>query len=279
MAFYVQLDEDNIVNAVLDLDGTVSDPSLYPIASFDLRFLGLQYTGDGDNSQEVDLEDFGLGSGTPYDPTDPANPNSPLSGGNCLKFPETIVNTGNLNLKGNKMASYNTDSSSFWNYFGSGGTYEYWDATVYCVQDNYDDQTIIELEGTGVLTNVLCPSPKSNNSTVTATVTLDGVEYLFTSRDTDCGRRYCLGFLAPDYDGSGSDAGDNVRIDYPASSWRESDREMFVLIPPTALQRGQSGLKFKESMKIQIRSSSGWSRSGYDEYCGASYLTYIPFGV
>jgi hypothetical protein len=54
---------------------------------------------------------------------------------------------------------------------------------------------------------------------------------------------------------------------------------MFVLIPPTALQRGQSGLKFKESMKVQIRSSSGWSRSGRDEFSGASYLTYIPFGV
>lgn len=279
MAFFAQLDIDNVCIGILDLESNPTNPLYYPIGFYDLSLLGQEYTGNGDNSLEITENDFGLATGSPYDPNDSNNPNS-ITGGSCLKFPETIVDNGNLNLKGNRMSSYNTDKSNFWQYFGSGGTYEYWDATVYHAQHNTDEQIIIETEGTGILTNVLCPSPMSNNSTVTVTVTLDGVIYEFISRANDINRRYCLGYLAPDYDGNDDDDDDDDdRKDYPVSSWQESDREMYVLIPPTALQRGQSGLKFKKSMKLTISSSSGWSTSCYDEYCGASYLTYIPFGV
>jgi len=277
MAFFAQLDIDNICIGILDLVSNPNDPLYYPIATYDLSLLGQQYLGNGDNTQTIDITDFEDGEPDPYNPNDTTNPNSPTNV-KCLKFPETIVDNGNLNLRGNRMTSYNSDSGTFWSNYDNGGTHEYWDSIVFKVKNNTSFQTMIEIEGEGILTNVISPSPKSSNSTITYHITLDDVLYEFVSRDNDANRRYCLGYYAPDYDGSDSDDDDD-KTGYPMSSWKEGDREIYVLIPPTALQRGQSGLKFKESMKIEVQCSSGWSTSQQDEYSGASYLTYIPFGV
>jgi hypothetical protein len=273
--FYVKVNSNRIVVAVMDLGAEYTKNNYYPIDEYNTDLLGTQLApgilpgtpvtiGDFEENPDIaDVDNDGI---------------SVLSSGTsscCLWFPETIVKTYNVNLKGNRMTVYNTDSSSFWSYFAYGGTYEYWDATTRYFTNNTSNQTIVDIEGQGVLTNVICPVPNSWNSTVTVIVTVDGVENVFVSRSNDTVSRYCLGFLAPEYDSSDDD---DDHIQYPSANWREEDREMFVLIPPTALSRGRSGIKFNSSLKVDVKSSSGW-QYGNDSIGGVSYLTYIPFGL
>lgn len=274
--FYAQIDDRRICVAILDMGAIYDNPLYYPIADYNLDLISTQLDISilpGTTVDENDFNDIDLST----IPIELDEEFSASSSKMCsLTFPETLVFTHNINLKGNRMRTYNTDSSYFWSYFAYGGTYEYWDATILTFTDNTSDQTIVDLTGSGVITNIICPVPDTDNSTVTVTVTADGIPYTFSSRSNNNDSRYCLGYLAPEYDSSDDD---DDQISYPSSNWKESDREMYVLVPPTALNRGKTGIIFNNSIKVEIRSDSGWSTSNRDCYGGVSYLTYVPFGL
>jgi len=275
--FYAQVDSNRICVAVLDIGGVFNDPFYYPINTDDLSLIGQQLDiglvpGDVIDNTVTSSPD----AGTQPPTTTPGTDGTSNSSGCCLLFPETIVLTYNVNIKGDRMQTYNSDDSEFWQYFAYGGSYEYWDATTHYFNDNTSDQTIVDLQGAGVLTNIICPVPNDAGSTITITVTADDIPNTFESRVNNSDSRFCLGYLAPEYDSSDDD---DDAIHYPSSNWNESDREMYVLIPPTAMSRGKSGIRFEQSLEITIRSSSGWSSTGQDSIGGASYMTYLPFGI
>ncbi len=257
--FYAQIDANNIVVGISDLGGVYNDSNYVIIDDYDLGLLGQTYSG----------------SGTPGDPFDenefenaPSEYNASALGASscCLIFPESHINGCHLHIEKSTGSSLrDTTSSSFWSTI-SNRTDEFWVGNYTTLSHNTTRQTIVDINGEGILANVISPIVTGSGGTITVYITIDDEIRTFTSDALATDNRYILGYFE-----------EGIEDTYKSfRNWHTPEKR--ILTPTEIVYKYRAGIKFTESLKIEIESSANISSSSYEDRAAFAYLTYIPEG-
>ena len=143
---------------------------------------------------------------------------------------------------------------------------------------NSSEQTITDITGQGVLTNVISSNVGSNGQTLTIRVTRDGITSSFTSVMPLSTDRMVLGDVW-----SGGTTSSNTSIPlYGGQSDTGFDNNTIsnagILTPEQVLNKRLCGIPFKTSLKVTIQSNGNLQLGGTTNKAVALYTTYIPEG-
>jgi len=200
-------------------------------------------------------------------------------GSGSLTFPQAVTTLGNLTLKSVMSTSVADSASTFWDAIDVSHTAFGWESVSFTVATGTAEQTIIDVSGDGVLTQVISPS-LSASGTVTIRVTIDGVEttYISPTISVSTEDRFLLGF----YDGYKSTGLATTATGRGSSLDGGFSLTEAVLNLPSSIQTlmdSNIGQVFKTSLKVTVQGSVNFGTTGQRPESATCYSTYIPEGL
>ena len=169
------------------------------------------------------------------------------------------------------------DQALFWSEISASHTSKGFETVQLSAALNTLEQTIVDVNGEGILTHVLSTALSASGFT-TIRVTIDGIETSFnsdimTSANID---RFAVGNFLGFQAGSLSDHCVGLGSDFDLGF------ETNVIFMPTPTQSTQDkliGMKFNQSLKVTIQASVNISATAEMNKAAACYTTYIPEGL
>lgn len=201
------------------------------------------------------------------------------SGGGLI-MPIRVASGIRFSLKDGTASFFSSEQSGFYslieNFFISFG--KKFDVTTSSLNSGTAEQTIVDITGEGVLTNVLSPWSNQAYATITITVTIDGNEHVFSSTPPTSGDKMIIGDVIEggiDTTDSSISVGGSYDVGFQAST----SNSFGIMTPEQVLQRRLCGMVFKESLKVTIQNNLGFSSGGANNKACVFYTTYIPEGL
>ena len=199
------------------------------------------------------------------------------SGGGLTMPSYTINNTSGLLLKNGQASNTGADAAGFWTAIDLSHTAQGYETVKLAAAANTNEQTILNILDSGVLTNVVAPE-LSGSGTMTIKVTADGVETVYLSETITTGARFCIGaILGQDSTATATDgAGFGARLDAGFSTTTDFAT---LITPLQTLYLGGIGIKFETSLKVTITGSVNISGTAQLLNGCANYSLFIPEGL
>ena len=192
-----------------------------------------------------------------------------------MSFPRTVIEDTCLNLEGANVAVYDSTDSSFWSTIETKVGDDWTGAYITSLADN-SEQTIVDIQGSGILANVITACPSVADSTFTVKITIDGQEKTFTSNLVGENNRFVLGHLNYHRTTESNSRAKNTGKKF-GNSWSNGDHRILVT-PDQAVTDSRKGIKFDSSLKVTVQCDNNIVTSNFLNRAGVTYLTYIPEG-
>ena len=201
------------------------------------------------------------------------------SSGGGLIFPSVPAYQGNIRIKNGSNTIYADISSTFYGQLEVSHTAAGFETATLQQAANTNEQTIVDVSGAGVLTNIMsCALSSPGVGDITIRITIDGKETAITTTTSSLGYKVLMGgFTSNDPTsslaitiGGGKDLGF-----VPLGS----SRKFQMLTPIQVIQEGIVGMVFKESLKVTIQGSINLSTGSAANKCVVGYFASIPEGL
>lgn len=201
-------------------------------------------------------------------------------GGAQLIMPQfaTSADVDGLSVKTATGTVVQANAAAFWTAMDLSYTPLGWEAVKLISAANTNEQTILDLEGAGVVTSVVAPSIGSAGI-ATLRVTTDGEEHVFISETLATNQRFLVGGVRL-HEGA-STAGDAVGYgsakDY--GFLNNTVPRMLMLTPLQVVEEGRIGLPYESALKVTIQSTVNWSATTNNKNAVACHTLFVPEGL
>ena len=201
------------------------------------------------------------------------------SSGGGLIFPSVPMYQGQTNIKDGSTTNYVDTSSSFYGQLEISHTKEGFETATLQHAANTNEQTIVDVSGSGVLTNIMtCALSSPGVGDIIIRITIDGQETAITTTTQSLDQKVLMGGFRSNEpsSNSGNTIGGANDLGFLSDP---SQREFQMLTPIQVIQEGVVGMVFKESLKVTIQGSINLSAGGISNKCVVGYFASIPEGL
>jgi len=195
-----------------------------------------------------------------------------------LIMPSLVALSQNVGAHTSNSTQSDCAGIGFWTAIDVDHTQSGYTTSKYSSTSDTNEQTMIDISGAGVLTNVMTPSVTS--ATVTIIVTADGIPKTYTIATGATADRALIGGFAPWEYNTGSTG--VVGIGGEGSDYGLAQYHTLTMLTPVASILTMSmpiGIKFSTSLKVTIQSTVAWSASAQLLESCVCYLNHIPEGL